>query len=239
MDMKTKKLFQCKFEELPVIGEMVVGSARRDIVEFGEFSSIFTPSYFDVIDLKILNCRKKMRTWVVVQELKATTETVTTKTKQLRVMLNLLEGYIKLSSNDLDVKGSDMGLSIVRKAISHGNTEAVVMNVGNLLASVERNRTALEAHDMKSQLIDDIVAQTEEINALNIKQSEQESLRNRLTEENIDLFNDLWKALLPVFETGRVLYRGVDEAKLKDYTVTQLVKRINHTGKEVGAKTKN
>jgi hypothetical protein len=45
------------------------------------------------------------------------------------------------------------------------------------------------------------------------------------------LFNDLWKTLSPVFETGKALYRGVDEAKLKDYTVTQLVKRIDHEGR--------
>jgi hypothetical protein len=230
MNMKTKKMFRCKFEELPVIGEMVVGNARRDIAGFGSFSSIFTPSYFDGIDLKILNCRKKIRSWVVMQELKTTTDTLGIKTRQLRVMLNLLEGYIKLSAGELDVKGSDMGLSIVRRAISRGNTEAVIMNMANLLAAVRRNESALEIHGMKPQLIDDIATQTEDINALNIKQSEQESIRNRLTEENTDMFNDLWKALLPLFETGKALYKGVDEAKLKDYTLTQLLKRISHEG---------
>lgn len=33
-----------------------------------------------------------------------------------------------------------------------------------------------------------------------------------------------------VLKTGRLLYRGVDDVKLKDYTLAQLLKRINAEG---------
>ncbi|MDR0613534.1 MAG: hypothetical protein LBG45_08695 [Dysgonamonadaceae bacterium] len=36
-----KRLFQCKFEELPVIGQFVVDSARKDIADFSGFSPVF------------------------------------------------------------------------------------------------------------------------------------------------------------------------------------------------------
>ncbi|MDR0843669.1 MAG: hypothetical protein LBN71_00470 [Tannerella sp.] len=78
----------------------------------------------------------------------------------------------------------------------------------------------------------EIEAQVEKINALNVKQNELESVRNRLTKESIEIFNDLWKLLQPVFETGKALYRGVDAARLKDYTLSQLLKRINHQRKK-------
>ena len=41
------------------------------------------------------------------------------------------------------------------------------------------------------------------------------------------MFNDLWTSLQPILKTAKAIYRVVDETKLKDYTVTQLVKRIN------------
>jgi hypothetical protein len=42
--MQTKKMFQCKIEELPVIGEFVVESARKDMADFSGFSPVFTSS---------------------------------------------------------------------------------------------------------------------------------------------------------------------------------------------------
>jgi ribosomal protein S7 len=230
--MKTKKMFPCKIEDLPVIAETIVGSARRDIADFSDFSPEFTGLYFDAIDAKIVVCGKKLRSWVVVRELKTTTELLVSKTYQLRPKLNLLEGYLKLSTGSLDVKESDLGLAVVRNAISKGNTEGVVLSVTNLLAGVRRNQAALEAKGMNPLLIDEIAALAQDINTLDVKQNEQESIRNRLTEENIDLFNDLWKTLVPVLETGKALYRIVDEAKLKDYTVAQLIKRLNRSGKK-------
>jgi hypothetical protein len=225
--MKTKKIFPCKFEDLPVIGEFVVGSARRDMADFSGFSPVFTPVALDEIEGKIAACKEKVRSWVVVRELKSTTDKLTTVTNGLRIRLNVLEGYVKLASGELDIHVTDTGIREVRNAIHRGNTEGVIAGVTNMLATVNRNMKALEAKGLKSTLLDDIAAVTREINALNVRQSELESERNHLTEENVELFNGLWKALLPVLETGKALYRGVNGAKLKDYTMTQLVKQIN------------
>jgi hypothetical protein len=233
--MKTKKLFKCKFEELPVVGEFVVGSARRDMADFSGYSPVFTPAALDEIEGRIAVCREKVRSWVVVRELKSTTEKLAATTNSLRVKLNVLEGYVKLASGELDIFVADTGIPIIRSAISRGNTEGVIAGVTNMLAAVNRNMKALEAKGLKSALIDDITATTREINALNVRQNELESERNRLTEENTELFNGLWKALSPLFGTGKALYRGVNNAKLKDYTMVQLVKRINaETKKENG-----
>jgi hypothetical protein len=95
------------------------------------------------------------------------------------------------------------------------------------MTTVERNQSVLAAKGLKSKLIKEIETQIHEINELNMIQNELISKRNRLTEKNIVLFNDLWASLQPVLKTAKAIYRGVDEEKLKDYTVTQLIKRIN------------
>jgi hypothetical protein len=74
-------------------------------------------------------------------------------------------------------------------------------------------------------------AKVKQIESLNIRQNDLIRERNRLTEKNTNLFNDLWKSLQPVLNTAKAIYRGVDAVKLKDYTVTQLVKRIHAEGK--------
>jgi hypothetical protein len=71
-----------------------------------------------------------------------------------------------------------------------------------------------------------------EISALNVKQNDLVSKRNRLTKQNIEMFNDLWESLQPVLKTAKAIYRGVDDVKLKDYTIAQLLKRINATRKK-------
>ncbi|MDR2041059.1 MAG: hypothetical protein LBP98_01920, partial [Tannerella sp.] len=59
------------------------------------------------------------------------------------------------------------------------------------------------------------------------RQNKLESERNRVTEQDVDAYNDLWLALQPILETGKALYRGTDKAKLKDYTFVQLEKRLH------------
>jgi hypothetical protein len=229
--MKAKRVFKCKAEELPVIGEFLVEAVRRDMAEFSGFSPVFNEAGLGEIEAKINACRETVRSWVFIKELKAVTEKLENKTNLLRVGLNKLEGYLNLAAGNLDVRVADAGLISLRKAISRGNTEGVIAGVANLLVVVRRNLPALEAKGLQAALPDEIAAQTHEIGALNVKQNELESLRNRQTEEDVEVFNDLWKSLLPVFETGRALYRGVNEAKLKDYTYTQLHKRIHSEGK--------
>jgi hypothetical protein len=80
---------------------------------------------------------------------------------------------------------------------------------------------------LRRELIDEIEVRLEEIGELNVKQNVQTSERNRLTQSNIETFNDLWSSLQPVVNTAKAIYRGVDDVKLKDYTVAQLLKRIN------------
>jgi hypothetical protein len=76
-------------------------------------------------------------------------------------------------------------------------------------------------------LIDEIETQLREINSLNEKHNKLISKRNRLTGENVEKFNDLWNSLKPIFDTAKAIYQGADKVKLKNYTIAQLMKRIN------------
>jgi hypothetical protein len=223
----SNKKFPCKTEEVPVIGEFIVNSAEQDIRDFNSYSSVFTIDYFATIRVKIKVCKELVKSSVVTKELKNATRQLYGESKSLRTKLNVLEGYLKLGADRLDIAFKDMGLSNARLHISNGNIEGLISDMQTLLIGVKRNLPVLEAQGLKQTLIDEIETQTQNINSLNLKQNTLISKRNRLTSENLDKFNDLWDNLKSILTAARAMYRGIDEVKLKDYTITQLKKRIN------------
>jgi hypothetical protein len=220
------KTFRYKIENLPPIGEFLLNNLGKDINDFNNFSPVFTPEYLESLRNRINICKEIISSSLVTKELKALTQRLYDESKALRIKVNALEGYLKLAGTELDIAIDDFGLKNIRNDISRNNTEGLVMNVQKTLAAAKRNQTALETKGMKPELIADIETQTREINNLNVKQNELISDRNRLTKSNIDLFNELWDSLQPILKTAKAIYRGVDDVKLKDYTIRQLMKRI-------------
>jgi oligoribonuclease (3'-5' exoribonuclease) len=75
--------------------------------------------------------------------------------------------------------------------------------------------------------VDELSLLAKEMDALNTTQSSKLSERMRLTDANIKELNELWEMLVPVFDAAKGMYKGVDEVKLKDYTISHLVKRVH------------
>jgi hypothetical protein len=225
--MSTKK-FPCKIEEIPVVGELVVGSAEKDINDFNGYSPLFTIDYLSSLRSKIEVCKELVKSFVITKELKAVTQQLDYKTKNFRITLNILERYLKIGSYELDVEVKDVGLRGVRMNITKGNIEGLMYNMRTSLVTVKRNLPALETQGLKPSFIDEIEAQLNEINSLNEKQNELTSKCYRLITDNMGKFSDLWNSIRLILNTAKVIYRGVDEVKLKDYyTFSQLKKRIN------------
>jgi hypothetical protein len=225
-----KKRFHCKIEDLPTIARFLLSSYLKDLDDFHNYSPVFTIEYLSPIEVKITICEELISSSVVIKELKTVTIQLYAKSKNLRIKLNALEGYLKLTASELDVTVEDVGLRSVRTNISNGNTEGLILNVQKVLAAVVRNQAVLEAKGMKPELIDEIKNQAQEIKLLNVRQNDLISDRNRMTKLNVELFNDLWDGLQPILKTATAIYRGVDNVKLKDYTISQLLKRINNVG---------
>ena len=67
------------------------------------------------------------------------------------------------------------------------------------------------------------------------QQSEITSRRRIITQDNAGKLNDYYAELTDILTTGKSLYRHSDAAKIKDYTFSELLKRVRVT---VSAKTK-
>jgi hypothetical protein len=222
-----KKTFSFKIEELLTIVEFILNSVRKDMNDFSSFSSIFTPDYIDSIESRNTACGQLLSSSLISKELKAVTQQIKDTSIALRTKLNILEGYLDISADSLDISSKDMGLKAVRRTISKGNIEGLIASMREMLAAIRRNLPVLEAGGLNPLLLDELESEIKKIDALNVKQNDMISNRNRQTERNILEFNALWDSLQPILKTARAMYRSKDSAKLKDYTISQLLKRIN------------
>jgi hypothetical protein len=154
--MKKKRLFHCSISDLPVIGEFLLESLSRDVNDFSAYSPLFTTSYSDGVRAKITTCRGLTRAWTFIRELKTVTKKLYADIDALRVLLNPVEGYVKLAAASLDVAVADVGLKEVRKSIGNSNAETLVPAVAELLSTLRRNLAALQAVGLQASQLNAI-----------------------------------------------------------------------------------
>ena len=151
-----KKMFHYKIEDLPVIGEFILSSLRRDIEDFNNFSPMFTSDFLKTIEVKINSCKEFISSSGITKELKKVTQDLYYKSNILRLNINKLEGYFKLGTNDLDVLIEDVGFKTVRNNITRHNTEGVLLNMQMIITVTKRNQSVLTAKGLKPKIIKDL-----------------------------------------------------------------------------------
>lgn len=225
-----EKDFPGKMEDIPVVAGMLFDSYRKDQALFTGFSPMFTPAYIAAAEAKRTECNDLVKAYSFTQERRAVTEKMETLADELRIQLNSVEGYLKISAKNLDIAVSGFGLNLVRDALTDGNMEGATASAFEMLRSVRRNQLVLAAKGLTPELLENVTAMVDEMNSLNIAQNTKLSDRMRATDENIGVFNELWEIASTIMVAAKAMFRGVDDVKLKDYTMTQLIKRVNAEG---------
>ena len=226
-----QKKFNCKQEEVTAIAGFVANSLTADLALFQEYSPAFTQTLIEQIRTKQNLCISLEESDITTQRLKSVTAQLVDKEQGLRPILNKVEGYLKLAGSGLDIAVDSFGLKAVRDAVSRGNDEGVIASLQTLVKNINRNLPVLLAQGLKPEIADALMAVSAEIKQLNEEQNQLINDRSRNTDANIKDYNELWNMITPVFETARSIFRGVDEVKLKEYTISALLKRVNAEGK--------
>ncbi|HBG41060.1 MAG TPA: hypothetical protein DDZ96_11170 [Porphyromonadaceae bacterium] len=232
--MKVVKEFPCKVEELPIIGGYAITSVRRDLADFTAYSDQFSEESLVVLETKRNGCANAVSTDTLNREMKSITKTLDRKIRELRKPLNRLEGYARFAATELN--GDDLGLGDLRTEIGNGNTEGVVKKGHELSANINLHLEVLQSQGLKPELVATIKDTVEEIETLNNAQESIRSKRGLNTQENLLTCNDFWHDLNKYLIAGRAIYKGVDPARLKDYTMSYLIKRVNSERKEADKK---
>jgi hypothetical protein len=225
-----ERIYKCKQEEVPAIADMLIASLRKDLNLFTDHSSRFTLAFIDGMVAKSDQCKGLTSSGLLTKEIKSTTTQIGVKAISLGTKLNRLGNYIEQAGSELDVAESDMGIAAVRKSLNKGNYEGLVKNMRSLMQAVSRNMTVLQAKGLKPEFVTELIALNDEIDTLDALQNSKTSERNRLTDANNGVLNEMWEMNQLVLDTGTALFKGVDEVKLKDYTLSVLLSRIHAEG---------
>lgn len=233
--MNEKRRFKCKMEEVPAIAGYLAQRLRADLTDFAGISDLFTEAYVVSLETKTNECNQLILSDVLTQEIKTITRQIADKVDLLRLDLNKLDLYLKMADGQMTVGADSTGIKQARAEINNGNSEGVVKQIRSLLVVVNNNLTVLQTKGLKPALVADIKKLTDDIETLGNDQNFKTTERNRHTDANSGLYNELWDLINFICETGKALYKGVNATKLNDYTLVAILKRINAEGS--GSKT--
>lgn len=231
-----EKKFNCKAEDVPVLASFALKSYETDSDKFEVYSPVFTSQFIESVRKQQADCYELTKSTDVLKLQKMVTLKIGEKANDLRLKLNQLEGYLKLSESELDIQLRDFGLARIRTAISKSAVERIISDTRTLIAVIKRNEAVLVAKGLKREMMTALVADIQEIEELNTHQNDKKNERSRVAKDNIKVFNELWDSLIIILSAGRAIFRGVDEVKLKEYTLAALLKRV-HAESGSSAKT--
>lgn len=231
--------FNCKNEELPVVSGFVATSFERDLGFFSGYSPVFDSVYLDGYKAKIKAVEGLVYSGSETVALKLITEHSYSILDGLISPINHLEGYISLAGKKVPLSPADFGLNMLRKSVRSRDVE----NVLSQLRIVNANIKKFKAELTEKGLTETVIAMfTEAVPLLaDDKKKGYELISNRaaLVQNNMGTLNDLNDQLVSICDIGKILFKQTDKAKLKDYTFTQLMKKVRRTEKPEDTKPKD
>jgi hypothetical protein len=227
--------FNCKDEELAVVSKFVAFSLKRDLADFTAFSPKFNAAYTTDFDTKIVGASDLIEPQSETLAKKIITERYTATIKGLTDPINRITGYLNLAKGGLNISPASFGLSALRKSIVNNDIEGVIANLHIVLVNISTYKTQLSEQGLNDELIDGLTAASKTIADDRQQQFEITSNRKSIVQNNVYLLNDLYAQVAEILSVGKILYKGVDAAKLSDYTFTELLKKVRQTVKSAAA----
>ncbi len=221
-----KKKFNCKMQDIPVIAGFLLSSMERDKADFISFSPMYADPFMANLRDKQNECYEIVKAADVLKHQKVVKTQIDQNLTLLRVLLNKNEGYLKLAEKELDIKLDDFGIKAIRSAMTRSDLEKIISEGRSLVVNLKRNATILNAKGLKEAGIDEVATAITELNTLNEKHNTLKNDRSRAAGDNYAMLNETWDLLNMITSAGRALYRGSDAIKLKEYTMSNLQKRV-------------
>ena len=226
-----KKEFPCKVEEVITAGGFTLDDFKVDQPEFMAYSTIYAPPFIVSAEAKLTQCKELILAISFTGELKAISNKLILTKKDLRIKLNHAEGYMNLTNEGLDVADTDMGLNEARVTIGKSNVEGMISSTRTFIVNLSRNETVLLTAGMSTEFIAELTELVKTIEDLNTAQNHKLNERAAAVDANMATFNELWAIISGIHATARAIYRTVDDVKLKKYTMSAIMKRVNAEGR--------
>lgn len=221
--------YNCKDDELPRICKATVANARRDQQDFEAYSPKFTMTYLDGFGVRIEDVNRIIEPRAETAQLAALTQQLYETMDTLGGPLNRLAGYLKMGNGNLKITAAQYGINDLRKAIKRRDVESVIKMLYLVNVNNTRYAEVLKGHGLTDSLMKVFTEASIALDKDKQQSIEIRSSRKAIVQNNVGLFNELNDQLTELLYVGKILYKGVDEAKKRDYTFTELKKLVRRT----------
>lgn len=221
-----KPSFECRYEEIVPLAKLVRAHYLRDAADFtdllpDEYNEQFLPGY----DARVAAADAVVRTRAAQAETQGIGQRLAAAGAALPRLLNRLEARARRAEN-LTVPLKKLGIREVRTAYESGDLEALDTEMKLLLRHLDANAAALAAKSHTAADTETLRTLHQTLMEGNTDQDISQTGSQRLTAANVQILTELYGAMKDVLADGKSLYRGEDPVKLKDYTLTELLKRV-------------
>jgi hypothetical protein len=222
-----ERIYNCKSEEVPVIGGYLLFVLKRDLNDFSaHFPKIFTNEYVTGLEQKIAEVNNLLNPNTETVVLKDTTNRLYSAMDSLIEPVNKVAGYIKFSKGAIAISSKDFGLTSLRQKIRSRDAEGVLKNLKTVINNLERYRVPLIEQGLDENIITHFNDAIGIIDTNNQRQFEIVNKRKTIVANNETLINDLYKIISEICNVGKLIYKGKDQLKVKDYTFNELKKKV-------------
>jgi hypothetical protein len=231
MSTNQTRNYNCKDEELPVIGGYVAFSLKRDLPDFSGYSPLFNEDYVVTFDAKITAATDLVSPKSEIAERKVITHGLYAQMDGLIDPVNHLEGYIKLAKTDIPISVADFGIRLLREKVKNKDAEGTLQSLRLIESNIQKYDAELAAKGMTNDLPERFEAASIAITEGNQKQYVMLQNRKKLVQDNLYILNDLFRQTAEICDIGKILYKQNDPEKKQEYTFSYLVKQVRHVSK--------
>ena len=231
MQNEILRTYACKDEELLFISIFVSLSFKRDLPEFTAYSPVFNQAYQATFDGKIAVLKEVVMPKFMVTERKVVTTRLHGTMDGLLGSARHLTGYIQLAKSGISIPLEDFGFAALRKAVNAKDAEGTFKSLQFVNANVAKFKDVLVAKGLSEEFVAGLISTAASIAADKQLQYEYDTKATALLQSNVGGFNELNAQLTEILSVGKILYTGKDSVKLKEYTFSELLKKVHRTSK--------
>ncbi|RTQ50840.1 hypothetical protein EJV47_09495 [Hymenobacter gummosus] len=232
MSDRVVPLFNCRAEEVAPLARLLRAHYQEDEAEFVDLlPEEYGKQFLTDFDARLAAVEQAVSRRSATGLSQQLGQQVQTQLDELPRQLNRLEARVRRAEG-LQVSRQAFGIRQVRAALDSKDVEAVAETLRVLLQNLDANAAALQA---KGHL----PAETEQLRALrtaltsgSTAQDVAQTTQQTLTQTSTQVLNRLYQLMQELMADGKSLYRGVDAAKVKHYTLAQLLKRVRREREE-------
>ncbi|MFC7774690.1 hypothetical protein [Flavobacterium sp. GCM10027622] len=208
-----------KQEEFVPVADMLIASFERDQIQLEAENELFSQVFLNAFKAQTEKVRQLERADTLLIQQK-------TITRELYQLADDLRKPLKLFGIVIEKAG--LPTNLVQDTLSNlrvRNMEGVLVNLKSINQVVNSNLDLLTGKAMKSNFPDLLETKFEEITIKSNLQSKIMQQRQLLTHNNLEIYNTLYNDyIVDVCKIGKVVFDG--QAKVKEYTISNLVKKL-------------